>query len=204
MGCCGGSGAASSPLLSLALLTTLMWAGNGVAGRLAVGEISPMALTCLRWVVVVVILGNLMRRQVAAEWPELAPRWPSHCRDGRPRLHGLQRAFLYRRPPHHRGQHHDLPGCDPGIRAGRQCPVPRSRACSWLQVVGHDASRSSGVAVVATKGDSHVLQHDGAQYRRRLHAHRCAFYAGYTLAPAQPARRYPGSSSSRRSRAWPF
>lgn len=32
----------------LLTLTTLMWAGNGVASRLAVGEISPMALVTLR------------------------------------------------------------------------------------------------------------------------------------------------------------
>src|SRR3954454_12186427 len=39
-------------LLTLLLtLTMLMWGGNAVAGRLAVGEVSPMALTGLRWVV---------------------------------------------------------------------------------------------------------------------------------------------------------
>jgi len=35
----------------LLTLTMLMWGGNAVAGRLAVGEVSPMALTGLRWVV---------------------------------------------------------------------------------------------------------------------------------------------------------
>ena len=40
----------------LLVLTTLMWAGNGIAGRLAIGEVSPMVLTCLRWVFVVAIL----------------------------------------------------------------------------------------------------------------------------------------------------
>ena len=37
-------------------LTALFWGGNAIAGRLAVGEISPMALTALRWVIVVVVM----------------------------------------------------------------------------------------------------------------------------------------------------
>ena len=59
----------------LLALTTLMWGGNAVASRLAVGHISPMALTCLRWLGVILILAPLMRRQVIAELPALVPRW---------------------------------------------------------------------------------------------------------------------------------
>jgi drug/metabolite transporter (DMT)-like permease len=60
----------------LLILTTLMWGGNAVASRLAVGHISPMALTCLRWLGVCFILAPLIRRQVAAKLPALLPRWP--------------------------------------------------------------------------------------------------------------------------------
>lgn len=59
----------------LLILTTLMWAGNGIAGRLAVGEVSPMVLTCLRWVIVVAVLMPLVGRQVVAEWPKIKARW---------------------------------------------------------------------------------------------------------------------------------
>ncbi len=59
----------------LLILTTLMWGGNAIAGRLAVGEVSPMLLTCLRWAVVALILGPLVGRQVAAAWPQLGSRW---------------------------------------------------------------------------------------------------------------------------------
>lgn len=44
---------AAYPLL---LLTTLFWGGNAVAGKLAVGHISPFALTSLRWILAVLIL----------------------------------------------------------------------------------------------------------------------------------------------------
>ena len=34
----------------LLLLTALFWGGNAVAGKIAVGHVSPMTLTTLRWV----------------------------------------------------------------------------------------------------------------------------------------------------------
>ena len=61
----------------LLVLTTLMWSGNAVASRLAVNQISPMALTFLRWLAAAGVLAVLARRQVSASWPALAPRWPS-------------------------------------------------------------------------------------------------------------------------------
>ncbi|HLM40919.1 MAG TPA: DMT family transporter [Microvirga sp.] len=56
-------------------LTALMWGGNAIAGRLAVGEISPMVLTCLRWVFVVGVMIPLVGRQVVAEWAKIRARW---------------------------------------------------------------------------------------------------------------------------------
>jgi drug/metabolite transporter (DMT)-like permease len=54
----------------LLLLTTLFWGGNAVAGKLAVGHISPMLLTTARWgfaLVVLCIIG----------WPRLKADWPT-------------------------------------------------------------------------------------------------------------------------------
>jgi drug/metabolite transporter (DMT)-like permease len=53
----------------------LMWAGNAIAGRLAVGHVSPMALTSLRWIAVLLLLGGLLQRQLRAEWPVLRRHW---------------------------------------------------------------------------------------------------------------------------------
>src|SRR3982750_3801392 len=78
---CGGGGpgqqrAPSWPYLLLTL-TMLMWGGNAVAGRLAVGEVSPMALTGLRWVLPVAILGVALRYQLLTHRQALLERWPS-------------------------------------------------------------------------------------------------------------------------------
>ena len=56
-------------------LTSLFWAGNVVAGRLAVGEVSPMAITCLRWVIAAALLLTLRGGALARDWPLIAPRW---------------------------------------------------------------------------------------------------------------------------------
>ena len=55
----------------------MMWGANAVAGRLAVGRVSPMALVTLRWVIAAAILLPLARRQILAEWPALRSRWRS-------------------------------------------------------------------------------------------------------------------------------
>jgi drug/metabolite transporter (DMT)-like permease len=52
-----------------------MWAGNAIAGRLAVGEVSPMALTTLRWVIAAAVTGLVTRRDVLASLNQIKPRW---------------------------------------------------------------------------------------------------------------------------------
>ena len=54
----------------LLILTTLFWGGNSVAGKLAVGHVSPMLLTAVRWGLAVVILA-------AIGWPRLRADWPT-------------------------------------------------------------------------------------------------------------------------------
>jgi drug/metabolite transporter (DMT)-like permease len=58
----------------LLTLTAVFWAGNTVAGRLAVGHVSPMLLVLLRWVVVLAVLWPLYGREVRAHWPQIRPR----------------------------------------------------------------------------------------------------------------------------------
>lgn len=58
----------------LLMLTTLMWGGNAVASRLAIGQISPMVLTVLRWFVAITILSLIGRSKLAQDWPRLKPR----------------------------------------------------------------------------------------------------------------------------------
>jgi drug/metabolite transporter (DMT)-like permease len=55
----------------LLLLTTLFWGGNAVAGKLAVGHVSPMLLTTARWGLALVILCIIGWPRLKADWPRV-------------------------------------------------------------------------------------------------------------------------------------
>ena len=57
------------------MLTCIFWAGNVVAARMAIGEISPMLLVSGRWALASVILIAAARRPFIQDWPALAPHW---------------------------------------------------------------------------------------------------------------------------------
>lgn len=65
----------ANPWLLLSL-TCLFWAGNVVAAREAIGEISPMSLVSGRWALASLALVATARRAFVADWPILAPRLP--------------------------------------------------------------------------------------------------------------------------------
>lgn len=58
----------------LLLATMLFWGGNAVAGKLAVGHVSPMLLTTARWGLACIVLAAFCWRQLAADWPVIRKR----------------------------------------------------------------------------------------------------------------------------------
>ena len=59
----------------LLTFTAAVWAGNGVAARMATGQVSPMSLVFLRWFIVCLILCFLLRRQALGEFKILLKSW---------------------------------------------------------------------------------------------------------------------------------
>lgn len=55
--------------------TMLMWSANVLAGRLAVGQISPMALVCMRWALSAVLMYSLQCDDIFKELPVLKAHW---------------------------------------------------------------------------------------------------------------------------------
>ncbi len=53
----------------LLLLTTLFWGANAIAGKLAIGHISPMLLTTIRWAMALAIMAVIGWRQLRQDWP---------------------------------------------------------------------------------------------------------------------------------------
>lgn len=60
----------------LLILTTLFWGGNAVAGKFAVGHISPLLLTAARWTLASVILIIVGRRHLRRDWPVIRAHLP--------------------------------------------------------------------------------------------------------------------------------
>ena len=63
--------------------TALIWAGHAVVGRLAVGEIAPMTLTCGRWAVALGPILFAARRTLSADLATLRGHWLYVARWGR-------------------------------------------------------------------------------------------------------------------------
>lgn len=57
------------------LLTTLLWGGNSVAGKLAVDHVSPMTLVFLRWVLAVLIMLPIGWKTLREDWPVVRKHW---------------------------------------------------------------------------------------------------------------------------------
>src|SRR5690554_3500563 len=53
---------------ALLILTMLLWGANAVAGKLAVGHISPMLLTAFRWGLAFAIMLVIGLPQLARDW----------------------------------------------------------------------------------------------------------------------------------------
>lgn len=69
-------GQVSNNAALLLTLTTLIWGGNAVAGKFAVGEVSPFLLTAARWTIASLILLVFAHRRIAADWPVIRDRLP--------------------------------------------------------------------------------------------------------------------------------
>ena len=159
-------------------LTSLFWAGNVVAGRLAVGEVSPMVITCLRWLISSSFLLAINRDQLRREWPLLAPRWRSLLWMGALGFTGYNALFYIAA--------HYTTGINMAIIQGAM-PVfivlgglALGKGPSLVQMAGL-ALTTLGVLVVATQGNLGVLLDLALNRGDLLLLLACALYALYTL-----------------------
>jgi drug/metabolite transporter (DMT)-like permease len=164
----------------LLTLTTLMWGGNAVAGRLAVDAISPMALTSLRWVVVCAVMPVLLRHQIRAHWPVLRAHWKFVVAMGTvgfTAFNALMYLAAYSTTAINIGI---LQGSIPvfvliGAFIAYRTPIGPVQALGVLVTL-------LGVAVVASRGEIAVLRQFAFAPGDLFMIIACTFYAGYTVA----------------------
>lgn len=128
-----------------------MWAGNTVAGRLAVGHISPFALVFLRWTIVIAVLWPLYRHELKVRWGDIRPKLPRIAAMAALGFTGFN--ALYYVAAHHTS------AINMGILQGT-VPIfvlmfaflAHGTRASVLQIVGVLVT-TTGVIVVATQGE---------------------------------------------------
>jgi len=161
----------------------LVWAGNVVAARWAPGQVSPQALTTLRWFFPSLVLAVIARRHLLAERESLRVHWP------RILVMGAVGYTVYSSLFYAAGAHTGavnialLQGAVPilvlvlNFLAYRQ-PV------SWGQGLGVGVTLL-GVTVAASHGDLDLLRTLAFNQGDLLMLAACLFYAGYTVSLAR-------------------
>lgn len=179
----GASEAASRSVASayaLLTFTAMVWAGNAVAGKWAVGQVSPLALTSLRWLVACVALVPLAARPVAREWRLLLPSWRYILLMGGFGYTAFNALFYVAGTYTSATNLALIQGAIPVIVLvcsflAYRTPVRPMQAIGVLVTL-------LGVAVAATHGNLEVLRTLAFNQGDLLMLVTCLFYAGYTVA----------------------
>ena len=169
----------ASPVLLLSL-TALFWAGNAVAGQLAVGEIKPFMLVFLRWVLVASVMWLIFGHEVRAHWAAIKPRLMSitlMAGFGFTAFNALFYIASYSTSAINIGI---IQGAMPGIVLIGTFLAYRTKVTA-IQIIGVILTMI-GVALVATKGDPLSLLTQAINRGDALMLLASVFYAAYAVA----------------------
>ena len=164
----------------LLTLTALCWGANTVFGRLAVDQVSPMALVALRWLAVSILLLTFARRPLQEDWSTVRPRLAFVCAMGALGFTAFN--ALYYTAAHFTTAVNIgiVQGSIPVLVVLGAFAVDRTRI-SPTQGIGVFVSLL-GVAVVASAGDPARLLALAINPGDLLMICACVLYAGYTVA----------------------
>ncbi len=180
-----------APMLLLTL-TTLFWAGNAVASRLAVGEMPPMLLVLVRWVLVSGVLLPLFWGEIRAHWHLVRPRLPMLAAMSALGFTGFNALFYLAAYTTTAVNIGILQGSIPIFVLVMAFLVQGSRI-TRVQALGV-ALTLLGVVMVATKGSPHRILGIDLNWGDLLMVVACALYAFYTIGisrrPAMPGRAF--------------
>jgi drug/metabolite transporter (DMT)-like permease len=169
----------AQPYLLLTLVT-LMWGGNAVASRIAIGEVSPMALVALRWVIVLILLAVFARTPLRLEWRSLRPYW------GRIFVLGSLGFTVFNALFYVAGHYTTavnlglIQGIIPGL-AMLGSLLAYGTPIRPLQILGLTVALA-GVGIVASRGDLAVLSSLAFNFGDLCMMAASALYAAYTVA----------------------
>lgn len=164
---------------ALLVFTTLIWGANAVAARLAVGEISPMTMTALRWIICCTALWLSARGEIRTHWRALLPSWRRIVLMGSFGFTGFNALF-------YSAAHHTtainiaiIQGTIPVLVLVGSFLFFRTRI-GVLQAVGVVLT-IAGIVVVASRGEMEVLAQLAFNIGDVWILIACVLYAGYTM-----------------------
>ncbi|TNC09362.1 DMT family transporter [Methylobacterium terricola] len=179
----GPSAAVAYVLLAFA---ALLWAGNAVASKVAVGLVSPQALVALRWSIALTAIALMAGRETWTHRRALLARWPMILLMGGLGYTGFN-ALTYEAGALTSAVNLSLiEGTIPVLVLALNLLV-RGVTVRPGQILG-SAITLSGVVLVASHGDLARLAALDLNHGDLLVLLACLFYAGYTIAlPSRPA-----------------
>ncbi|WP_181708574.1 DMT family transporter [Chthonobacter rhizosphaerae] len=158
---------------------SLFWAGNVIASRIAVGDVSPMALTTYRWAAVLLLLLVLARKAVRRDWPVLKTRLAYVAVMGTLGFTAFNALYYVAA--------HFTTAVNMGIIQGGIpglvfiiAYMAKGTTAGRAQILGM-AATLVGVAVVATRGDLAAVTTLGFNFGDLLMVGACLAYAVYTV-----------------------
>lgn len=176
------------PVTALLVLTALFWAGNAIAGQLAVGHVRPFQLVFLRWILVAGALWMLYGAQVRAHWPAIRPRLPALALLSFTGFTAFNILFYIASESTTAVNIGILQGAMPGLVLVGTVLAYRTRV-SAVQIAGV-ALTMAGVVLIASRGDPAALAAQAVNRGDALMLLACILYAAYAVAlrkrPAMP------------------
>jgi drug/metabolite transporter (DMT)-like permease len=163
----------------LLALTTLLWGGNAIASRVAIDNVSPMALTSLRWIGVALVFPLIFRKDIIRHWLTIRASWLQIV------LMGCLGFTVFNALMYLAG--HTTTAINMGIIQGAIPVMVMAGSMLFygtrltaLQVIGV-LTTMLGVAMTAARGDLSILTQLAFARGDILMVIACALYAGYTL-----------------------
>jgi drug/metabolite transporter (DMT)-like permease len=163
----------------LVILTALFWAGNAIAGQIALDDVSPFLLSFMRWFILLILLWTLYWKDIKMAWPDLKGHWLYLTLMGGAGLAGFNLVF-------YKAAHYTtavnigiLQGSIPLIVLLAAYLIYQNRI-TIVQLVGVLVGLV-GVIMVATGGVPTTVK--DIQFNRGdlMMAAACVLYAGYTV-----------------------
>lgn len=140
----------------LLILTVLIWAGNAIAGKFAVGHISPMVLTFSRWALAFIIVSLFAQKQISKDWPVIRKHLPYMLIMGSIGFSGFN-ILLYSALHHTTAINVAIEQSAMPLMIFLGSLILYRQTFGWLQVIGFTLTLL-GVSIVITGGNLALLK----------------------------------------------